>query len=119
MDDSNEMDLGTDGTSTKAATTPTAEKALPDGWRDLTVRELGELCRAAGIPATGKKAELIGRLEVHHFGSAGRPIHGRTLCTVCKAPARCTGTRRIDGTVVRSYRCTGRRRHTFRLTTEE
>lgn len=88
----------------------------PDDWRKLTKAGLVELCAAAGLPATGKRAELVKRLDAHWHGSSTRPVHGKTLCPYCKAPALCNGTRRMSETLLRrSYKCQGKRRHTFTL----
>lgn len=88
----------------------------PEDWREAKVSELSDLCQAEGLPTSGKRADLIKRLELHFTGSSNTPRHGRVACPYCKAYARCNGTRSMSETVVRrSYRCEGRRRHSFTL----
>ncbi|HUX03163.1 MAG TPA: SAP domain-containing protein [Phycisphaerae bacterium] len=100
-----------------AATARLSQKAPPpEGWREMKHKALADLCRTAGLPDGGKRAELVKRLDQHWYGSSTQPVHGKTLCPYCKAPALCNGTRRMSETLLRrSYKCQGKRRHTFTL----
>lgn len=89
---------------------------LPPDWRQMSAKDLGELCRQARLPVKGRREELIKRLDVHYNGSSSRHVNGRVACRYCGSPAVVTGTRReTDTTVRRTYRCSGRRRHTFSI----
>jgi hypothetical protein len=103
---------------TEAATdTPTLGAAKPPmDWRETKASELAKLCKAATLPTSGKRDDLVRRLDRYYHGSSKRHVHGKTLCPYCKAPARCNGTRRMSDTMLRrSFRCTGKRRHSFTI----
>ena len=106
MDTDTEVASGTDA----AVSTP------PDGWREMKRPDLAALCKAAGLSDVGKRAALVKRLDAHWHGSTSQHINGKTLCPYCRAVAQCNGTRHMSDTVVRrSYRCRGKRRHSFSL----
>jgi hypothetical protein len=91
---------------------------LPEGWRQFNAEGLAEVCKRAGLPATGPRASLVKRLEVKFFGNSARQVNGRVKCRYCDAQARVVGTRKLteDGSVIeRHYSCRGRRTHTFRI----
>jgi len=95
---------------------PVEIKTPPMDWREMLTGDLGKLCRQAGLPRKGTRADLIKRLDLHYHGSSKHHLHGKTLCPYCKAIARCDGTRRMSETLVRrSFRCQGKRRHSFHI----
>ena len=51
--------------------TPERQDAPEGGWSSLKVDELKEQLEARGLPKSGKKDELIARLEEHDSGSSG------------------------------------------------
>ena len=50
--------------------TPPAGQAPEGGWESLKVAELQEELEARGLPKSGKKADLVARLEEHDQGGA-------------------------------------------------
>ena len=53
---------------------PDRIEAPEDGWASLKVDELKEQLEARGLPKSGKKDELIARLEEHDVSeAAGQP----------------------------------------------
>ena len=94
--------------------------AAPEGWREMKAGDLRTLCQQLGIAHNGGRAKLLKRLETLYLGSSTKHANARVVCPYCKAPARCNGTRWMSDTILRrSYRCDGRRRHTFTLDSEE
>jgi len=88
----------------------------------MTVPQLQELLRAAGLPVEGKKAELVKRLQAKRLGGERQVVPGgHTLCPHCGASAYITGSRILsvlkNGQRVKYYRfkCGGPRRHTFTI----
>ena len=92
-----------------------------DGISKLKINELRGLCRAEGLPAGGKKAELIKRLITARRGIADRFVGaGMLKCKVCSQPAKVVSTKKktLDNgrtLVVRQVKCTGRHGHTYPL----
>ena len=93
-------------------------KKLPENWRSFTAQGLGELCKRAGLPASGLRANLVKRLEVKFFSTSAKQVNGRMKCRYCQSQARVTATRKLneEGTVIeRYYACRGKRVHTFKV----
>ncbi len=106
-------------TGTPPADPPNAAKTPPDGWREMKASELADLCKAAGLPTSGNKKDLIKRLDLHFYGSSTKHVNGKVVCPYCGSPARVNGVRWMsEKTLTRRYKCLGRRRHTFTIDTD-
>ena len=100
-----------------AAETPPEPPKKPNGkqalatvgmedLKEMSKEAMQKLCRAAGVPATGSKAELRKRLEALKLGGDEKHVHGRTLCRFCQ-----TGFLLVEHTERgqwRKVRCTNR-----------
>lgn len=112
------------GTEAQNQYPPLAEIST-EGLGKRTKAYLAGLCRSAGLPDDGLKAELIERLTGAKEsrvpglrpGDAGH-VHGRTRCRYCGAGVRVMRTARQeledDRTLITRYvRCNGRHQHSY------
>lgn len=83
----------------------------------LALDRLRQLCRAEKLDATGKKQDLLDRLNSKKNAGRGRFVQGVTRCCVCGANlhVRKTATSREGDRlyIVRQVRCNGKHAHTY------